>query len=56
MSWEDTLIDDVVESEMKTKEEETLKDIVHGILFEGERKNEYIIPRVLLHSIWRELK
>ena len=38
------------------RQDKTLKDIVHDILFEGERKKEYVIPRVLLHAIWGELK
>ena len=48
MSWESILKEE--------RQDKTLKDIVHDILFEGERKKEYVIPRVLLHAIWRELK
>ena len=28
----------------------------NNILFEGERKKEYVIARELLHAIWRELQ
>jgi hypothetical protein len=42
--------------ENEEKERESLKGILHNILFVGERQKEYTIPRVLLHSIWRELK
>ena len=48
MSWEDTIKEE--------RRDETLRDIVHDILFEGERKKEYVIARELLHAIWRELQ
>ena len=47
MSWED-----IVKNEPRYLE---LKEALNDLLFEGERKEEILVSRKLLHAIWRIL-
>jgi hypothetical protein len=47
MSWKE-----IIKEEPRYKE---LKEALNDLLFEGERKEEILVSRKLLHMIWRIL-
>ena len=47
MSWEE-----IIKDEPRYLE---LKEALNSLLFEGERKEEILVSRKLLHAIWRIL-
>ena len=51
MSWEDIVKDKRMTENINSETKEAL----HGLLFDGERKEKITVSREFLHMIWRML-